>query len=192
MRLPLSAIGVLTGLALSSTSCISFSPHQLREKGAKLTRPRCRPDDVLAQLSKAPPNPLTSFDRTIDVVTNEFKKMGIFGWTDTGCSAKAVGTALHETKSSASGFWTIDVKLRSFRIRGRYGPQARFIRIEVAPGTKAHQICEKTRVRSGMTLAFSGPVLIDHDGPFLEVHPDRGFRIVPPAKAAKAAKQRKR
>ncbi len=32
--------------------------------------------------------------------------------------------------------------------------------------------------RKGTGIAFSGPVVIDEDGPFLEVHPDEGLRVV--------------
>ncbi len=38
-------------------------------------------------------------------------------------------------------------------------------------------MCVGTRVREGMLLSFGGPVVVDTDGPFLEVHPEDDFAI---------------
>jgi hypothetical protein len=40
------------------------------------------------------------------------------------------------------------------------------------------EVCAATAVRAGTELAFGGAVVVDTDGPFLEVHPEDDFRIV--------------
>ena len=86
---------------------------------------------------------------------------------------------MRDAQHSTDGFWTIDVRLEEFRIGTTPAnlTRARFLRVEVEPGTKAHEVCAATRVLAGMGLLFGGAVVVDADGPFLEVHPEEEFRI---------------
>jgi hypothetical protein len=155
--------------------------RRLREKRPEaLGRTVCNPLETIARLSGKPQGALTWFDRWIALLTTPFKFCGISGWTETGCEARAAGRPVRAAQHSTDGFWTIDVQLERFAI----GPdpadltEPRYIRVEVEPGTTAHDICAATRVLAGMALAFGGAVVVDTDGPFLEVHPEMDFRIV--------------
>ena len=53
----------------------------------------------------------------------------------------------------------------------------RYVRLEVEPDTNAHAVCASTPVTAGMGLDFGGAVVVDTDGPFLEVHPEDDFHI---------------
>ena len=131
-------------------------------------------------LSTAPQGKLSWFDRVIAVLTTPFKFLGISGWKETGCEAKARGRPVRDAQHSTDGFWTIDVQVEAFRIGADTAdpmPQ-KFIRLEVEPETKAHDICATTAVREGIQLDFGGAVVVDTDGPFLEVHPEDDFQIV--------------
>jgi hypothetical protein len=140
----------------------------------------CDPRATLGRLSEEPQDALSWFDRFIAVLTTPFKFCGISGWEETGCQAQACGRPVRDAQHSTDGFWTIDVLLTTFRI----GPnpadlaKSRFVRLEVEPDTKAHNVCSATRVRRDMDLAFGGAVVVDTDGPFLEVHPEDDFQIV--------------
>ena len=131
-------------------------------------------------LSPAPQGELSWFDRAIAFLTAPFKFLGISGWKETGCEAKAQGRPVRDAQHSTDGFWTIDVRLEGLRIGTESANPAppKFIRLEIEPKTKAHGVCAATAVREGMPLDFGGAVVIDTDGPFLEVHPDDDFRIV--------------
>ena len=139
---------------------------------------RCDAGRTLAMLSVAPQPPLGWFSRTFASVFTPFKRLGISGWKQTGCTAVAVGLAVRDAQHSTDGFWTIDVALDSFAIDGQPAAGVRFIRIEVEPHTTAHDVCEAAAIRRGSVLHFGGRVLIDTDGQgFLEVHPDRDFTV---------------
>ncbi len=142
-------------------------------------------------LSVAPQPALSWFDRFIAVLTTPFKFLGISGWTETGCLAVGAGRPVRDAQHSTDGFWTIDVRLGSFRIGGQSVDlaQPRFLRLEVEPGTKAHAMCAQTSVVEAMALDFGGPVVVDTDGPFLEVHPEGDFRIAGPAAQGPAGKE---
>jgi hypothetical protein len=135
---------------------------------------------TIGLLSAAPQKPLSWFDRAIAFLTTPFKFLGISGWKETGCEAEATGRPVKDAQHSTDGFWTIDVALESFSIRGTAADPSpsKFVRVEVEPKTTAHEVCASHRIAAGTDLAFGGPVVIDSDGPFLEVHPDRDFRIL--------------
>lgn len=139
----------------------------------------CNPEGTLAKLSAAPQPALSWFDRLIAFLTTPFKFLGISGWQETGCQAKASGRPVRDAQHSTDGFWTIDVGLTDLAIgtAGADLSSPRFIRLEVEPDTKAHAVCAATRVTAGMQLAFGGAVVVDTDGPFLEVHPEDDFTI---------------
>ena len=77
------------------------------------------------------------------------------------------------------GFWTIDVRLSRFSIAGREAPDGRYVRVEVEPGTKAHDFCAQSRIVEGVRLEIGGEVVIDNDAPaFPEIHPDTQIRVL--------------
>ncbi len=45
------------------------------------------------------------------------------------------------------------------------------------PGTHSHSICSGRQILAGAALSFGGPVVVDTDGPFLELHPDSDFTV---------------
>ena len=135
---------------------------------------------AIAKLSTDPQEALSGFGRFIAFLTTPFKFLGISGWQETGCEAQASGRPVRDAQHSTDGFWTIDVRLEAFRIGTSSADPAphKYIRLEVEPDTKAHDVCAATHVLGGMNLAFAGAVVVDTDGPFLEVHPEGDFRIV--------------
>ena len=140
----------------------------------------CDAQGTIAKLSAAPQPALSWFGRFIAFFTTIFKFLGIEGWQETGCEAEARGRPVRDAQHSTDGFWTIDIALSSFAIRGNAADPTppKFVRIEVEPRTSAHAVCGARRILAGTQLAFGGPVVIDTDGPFLEVHPDPDFRIL--------------
>lgn len=153
-------------------------PTELHEKGKVAKRPRCRAAQTIRALSLAPQEKLDALDKASAPLTTPIKKAGISGWKDTGCTAEAVGRAVRDAEESAKDFFTLDVELDRFEIAGRAAPAGRFIRVEIWPKTQASALARRTKLRKGTRVAFGGPVLIDEDGPFLEVHPDEDLRVV--------------
>ena len=140
----------------------------------------CDAEGTIGQLSTEPQPALSWFDRVIAFLTTPFKFLGISGWKETGCDADAVGRPVRDAQHSTDGFWTIDVRLEALRVAttpADLKPES-FIRIEVEPGTKAHEVCAARSVIKDMELAFGGAVVVDTDGPFLEVHPEDDFRVL--------------
>jgi hypothetical protein len=157
--------------------------RRVRERAPeRFTAIACDAAGTIARLSTDPQEALTWFDRVIAFLTTPFKFLGISGWQETGCDAEALGRPVRDAQHSTDGFWTIDVRLETFAIGTAEADLAdpRFLRLEVEPGTKAHDVCAATRVLAGMDLAFGGAVVVDTDGPFLEVHPEADFRIASP------------
>lgn len=142
----------------------------------------CDAEGTVSRLSLEPQPALSWFDRSVAFVTTIFKFLGVSGWTETGCDADAVARPVRDAQHSTDGFWTIDVRLEAFWIGSTSADltRTRFVRLELEPGTRAHKVCAGTRVLKDMELAFGGAVVVDTDGPFLEVHPEDDFRIVPP------------
>jgi hypothetical protein len=151
-----------------------------REAREKLAKPVCDPDATIGLVSRRPQEPLSWVDRAIAFLTTPFKFLGISGWKETGCNAEASGRLVHDAQHSTDGFWTIDVALESFSIgstpAGAQPPK--FVRVEVEPRTAAHAVCAASQIAAHIEIAFGGPVVIDTDGPFLEVHPDGDFRVL--------------
>ncbi len=151
----------------------------LRRRPERFAPIVCDPSGTAARLSTSPQKPLSWFDRWIAWFTTPFKFCGISGWEETGCEADASGRPVRDAQHSTDGFWTIDVALETFAIGATPADLSRpkFLRLEVEPETRAHAVCVGTRVREGMLLSFGGPVVVDTDGPFLEVHPEDDFAI---------------
>lgn len=152
--------------------------HRVRERyPERLAAAVCNAPKIIGQLGTAPQPALGWFSRWIAFLTTPFKFIGISGWQDTGCEAKASGSPVRDAQHSTDGFWTIDVVLAAFEVGGQESPAGRFIRVEVEPGTPAHEVCASREIRKGNSLEFGGPVVLDTDGAgFLEIHPDQEFR----------------
>jgi hypothetical protein len=156
------------------------APTDLHEKGAAAKRPRCRASRTVRQLSRQPEEKLDAVDKVSAILTTPFKQAGVSGWKDTGCNAEGVGVAVRDAQQSFPDFWTVDVRLTKFGIGGVTAPADRYLRIEIWPKTRANAVAKTGQLRKGARIAFSGPVVIDADGPYLEVHPDEGLRVVAP------------
>jgi len=139
----------------------------------------CRPEATLSMLAISPRPALSWLDRWIAFLTTPFKRLGIAGWTETGCAAQGAGSPVRDAQHSTDGFWTIDVELAACSIGSHEArlTSPRYLRLEVEPETTAHEICSSRPVREGMPLSFGGAVVIDEDAGFLEVHPDENFRL---------------
>jgi hypothetical protein len=150
------------------------------ERPERLAAVACDAPAAIAKLSLKALPALSWFGRWIAFLTTPFKFLGISGWQETGCEAKATGSPVRDAQHSTDGFWTIDVALEAFAIGATVAnlSSPRYVRLEVEPDTKAHEVCAATRVTQGMELSFGGAVVVDTDGPFLEVHPEDDFRIV--------------
>ena len=149
------------------------------ERPERFSRVPCDAQATLRKLSRAPQPALSLFVRLIAFLTTPFKFLGISGWQETGCEAKAAGRPVRDAQHSTDGFWTIDVALESFVIGSAAADLSspRYVRREVEPDTNAHAVCASTPVTAGMGLDFGGAVVVDTDGPFLEVHPEDDFHI---------------
>ena len=146
----------------------------------------CDANATIVMLSRTPQPALSWFDRWIAFLTTPFKRWGISGWKETGCSAEASGRPLREAQHSTDGFWTIDVALEEIAI-GMVPVDvhpACYLRLEIEPGTAAHDVCAKSMIEPTTELTFGGAIVIDTDGPFLEVHPEEDFQIVGPRSSA--------
>lgn len=165
-------------LLAGGCSHVFIVPGDLNHPGtaAATKRPKCNPSRTLRRLSKKPQSGLDFLDVASGALTDPLKKIGVFGWRDTGCNATLVGVPVRDAQHSSGGFWTLDLRLSKLEIEGQAAPQGRFIRIEVSPDTHAHEIASRTPIKAGTQLSVGGPVVIDEDGPFLEIHPGPDFR----------------
>lgn len=139
----------------------------------------CHPQETVDCLSDKPNPALNWFDMAVAFFTTPVKRLlpQIFGWKKTGCIASAVVVPVRDAQHSTDGFYTIDAAIESLTIGSVLAPTNKFIRIEVEPGTGAHAVCAATLPKQGQRISLSGPVLIDADGPFLEIHPQDDFKI---------------
>ena len=128
---------------------------------------------VIAHLGTHAETGLDDFDEAVAAGSTPLKKAGIQGWVDTGCTATAIGVPVRNAQHSTDGFWTIDLRLRSFTAGdARLDPsQPRFVRVEVEPGTPAHA---HAGARTGVPVAVHGRVFIDthHGEQLIEIHPN--------------------
>lgn len=176
----LAVVLLALGVGLSGgLGCVHHAvvPSELQALGPAARRPRCRVQHTIARLSHAPEERLDGFDRAVGALTTPLKKNGIQGWTDTGCNAVGVGVPVRAAQRSSDGQWTVDVALQRFQIGGSLAPSARFLRLELGKDTAAARIAEATPIGKETRLAFGGLVLVDMDGPFLEVHPAADFHV---------------
>jgi hypothetical protein len=154
---------------------------QLREEAPeRFAAVACDTKATSAMLSLEPQRALSWFSRWLAFLTTPFKRFGISGWKETGCGARASGRPVRGAQHSTDGFWTVDVALEELAIGTMPVDLSvpRYLRLEVEPNTAAHEVCAGNAIEPSAELAFGGAVVIDTDGPFLEVHPEENFRIV--------------
>ncbi|HET6992052.1 MAG TPA: hypothetical protein VFJ43_12040 [Bacteroidia bacterium] len=174
---------------------------------------KCSPADVINALETEHQTNLGWFTQLIGFITTTLKPLAknqLWVWTD--CFVpEARGRAVRNAEWSTDGFWTIDVELESMIVQSIskkeipgfedavYNKKSgrRYIRLEIKPDTRAHDVCEKIdgrldgrrmfksgrifnpksiKLKKGTSIKFGGVLLIDH-GPHLEVHPEDNFSI---------------
>lgn len=140
----------------------------------------CLPQRTIDCLSDKPNPALNWFDKLVAFFTTPIKRLlpNIFGWKHTGCVASTNVTLVRDAQHSTDGFWTLDVSIDQLNIAEAVAPAGKFIRIEVEKGGKAHDICAQTPLKQGQKVSLSGIILIDADGPFLEIHPKDDFQLI--------------
>lgn len=151
--------------------------HVSQYEKARAAAPECDAPGTLAMLKAEPEPALGWFSRVVAFLTTPFKRLGISGWKETGCWGRGVGRPVRDAQHSTDGFYTIDVALDALAIGPEAAPAGRFLRLEIEPGTRAHETCAATAVKEGVRLAFGGALVVDTDGPFLEIHPDEDFEV---------------
>lgn len=138
----------------------------------------CDAAGTVAMLSREPQEALGWFSRFVAFLTTPFKRLGVSGWKETGCAGEGSGRPVRDAQHSTDGFYTLDVAVEKLTIGSEAAPAGRYLRLEVEPGTRAHEVCAETPVAKGMLVTFGGALVIDTDGPFLEIHPDKEFGVV--------------
>ena len=154
--------------------------HYWRKAIAAAAPAVCDAAATLTMLSREPQPALSWLARALAFLTTPFKRLGIAGWKETGCASEGRGTPVRPAQHSTYGFWTIDVELAAFEAGGVPADLSKhvFLRLEVEPGTAAHEVCASQPIGPATALEFGGAVVIDEDGPFLEVHPDQDFQTL--------------
>ena len=134
---------------------------------------------IMDHLDTKPQPPLSGADEFWAFFATPVGKqfLGIEGWDETGYAADGRGNLVRDAQHSTDGFWTADIEIIFFRIEKlvRWGPGL-FIRLEIRPGRPAHLVANKG-IKARQKIAFKGPVLLDHDASFLEVHPTHVWLI---------------
>ncbi len=156
--------------------------HLRRARPERFAAVPCDASGAIASLSRRPQPALSWFGRFIAFLTTPFKFLGVSGWEETGCDASGRGRPTRDAQHSTDGFWTIDIELESLAIGQKPADFStpRYLRLEVEPETVAHDVCAANEIGPATDIAFGGAVVIDTDGPFLEVHPEQDFRILGP------------
>jgi hypothetical protein len=130
---------------------------------------------IMDHLDKEAQPPLKAVDEVFAFFFTPIGKqlLGIEGWTETGYIADGRGTVWRDSQWSTDFIYTVDVEIIFFRILNlvRHGPGL-FLRLEITPWVPAHAICSShDGIKAKQRIAFKGPVLLDHDGSWIEVHP---------------------
>jgi hypothetical protein len=146
---------------------------------------------IMDHLDTRPQPPLNALDEVPALLfTYVFKSiLGIEGWDETGYAADGRGILVRDAQWSTDFFWTADIKIVFFRILNliKWGPDpwalekpGLFIRLEIRPFTVAHTVVHAHKgIKQKQKIAFKGPVLLDHDASFLEVHPTHVWFLRP-------------
>lgn len=146
----------------------------------------CNADWVIGKLGHQPEAKLDAIDVGPGFLSTPLKRLGFSGWVATGCRATAEGWVVRNAQWSTDKFYTINVKTRSFVIGDReLKPELagqRFVRLEVEPGTPAHN---SANARTNQYIRVEGVVLIDthHGEELIEIHPFDPILVVAEPKA---------
>jgi hypothetical protein len=144
-----------------------YSQHQLI--GAKPCAIH-QPSDLQRCLSKVPDKPVDLVAAVTGCVTTPFKNIGIFGWTDYGYKAEAIGKVI-QARLSSDRLFTVDLMLNQIRIGDALlsGTRCRFLRAEVYQGNTP--VPKNIREMSAPVVLIRGELVWDGDG-HLEIHPE--------------------
>jgi hypothetical protein len=138
----------------------------------------CNVPWLVSQFSTSKQGQLSWFDVATGFISTPFKKMGISGWTGTGCKAVAQGYSVNRIGHSTDGFYTLDLKITSASIErtNESSLPGHFIRVEFEPHNRAHEkvatVAQCLNPSTDVLVRVGGVVKIDEDGPFLEIHPN--------------------
>jgi hypothetical protein len=122
-----------------------------------------------ARLRSEVNRPLSRFARRAGLLSTPFKRMGIFGWRDSGLWVVAVGEVV-QVAWSTDGFVTADLRLEGLTVAGEKValPGTRYLRAEICE--RAIGLAKTDRPRAGGRVRLAGRLMWDGDGWF-EVHP---------------------
>jgi hypothetical protein len=159
------------------------NPHST---SALAHRPRCHAQEQVQKFNLVmthPKPPLTGSERDLGILSTGPKYIssqfgGPGAWTDTGCNASGVGTALYPTVHSTDDLYTIDVKLDAAEVNGMPVAAGTYVRLEVRPSWPAHNSVARRPPQPGDIIRFSGPLIWDGDrrppcfpNGHMEIHP---------------------
>lgn len=187
MRMTLTK-AALTICAITSLLCAGcIGPHyrndQIIVSGKPAPRIRGPRDPAIAanlttNLWAKSPLP----DRSAEIVVTIAKSAGIQGWKDYHLRARASGIVMQHEFSS-NGFLTIDLLLKSLKVRRTYVPLrgTRYIRVECFLGDLS--VNKNVYDSTNALVIAQGKFVWDSDGWF-EIHPKKTGDVVlaPPAK----------
>jgi hypothetical protein len=149
---------------------------------SRINLPSNRPcgANVFRLIKDKPEVELKWFDRKIAFLTTPVKRLGVLGWDHTGCHVEGTGIIARDAQYSTDGFWTLDVHItRLEEPVNRQVLDRGAIRLELRPGTASNLLATREPLKKGMMVWFTGDLLTDHDGAFLEVHPEVPLRVIP-------------
>src|SRR4030095_2907267 len=124
--------GLLCGfLSVMLSSCCTSHLQARRLVGSRMP-PVEDSDDILFHLRREPNDSLGLISRSFGFLTTPFKRIGFFGWQDTGFRVCSRGI-VRQAASSTDGFRTFDMSIDSIEINGRSAKITRlsFIRVEL-------------------------------------------------------------
>ncbi len=173
VKYPVVATVLLSELTVTNPALASEIRALLKE--------HCDSSGTVSSLASSAHVEVDRTGRDLGALTTLGKRLDVLGWINTGCTAQGEGIPVRTAQHSSDRFWTIDVQLTSFVIdSAAMPPENKFIRLEVEPGFKAHDLCDQHEIGPNDRVKFSGPVLIDTDfpKPFLEVHPLDDLQII--------------
>jgi hypothetical protein len=176
-RLELKLVYICLLFCLVLGGCAGPHYSQRRIIGAKPC-PLRQPSDLPRCLSKVPDKPVDFVAAVTGCVTSPFKNIGIFGWTDYGYEAEAVGKVI-QARLSTDRFFTVDLMLKQIRVGDALLPEmgCRFIRAEVYQGNTP--VPKNVRQMSAPIVWIRGKLVWDGDG-HVEIHPEHAgdYRLV--------------
>lgn len=158
--------------------------------------PDCNPQEQFGRVMTIPKKTLDDPSRLVGAASTPFKYLssivdGYGAWEPTGCDAVGIGRPVREGQISTDGFWTVDLAISKFTIQGtEEDPTGRYIRLEIIPGTDAHDSVAARTPEPSDVIGFRGPMMwdkdtdSDHPHGHMEVHPlaalQFGAHIPPP------------